>query len=372
MSKPMDDAVSVNSEQRFATPFVDTPVLAAKRVAFDSPTQVNLDALIEAVRSEASQSVDALVQRWREKASRYVRGESSASEFGRCETWSNCADELSALASRAAQGETPDDTHGPFCGCDCACGRGNGPAQGETPPQEPWREGREAGLRDALEAVTGEHLEEPQDEVDAAYDRAIIDARQAIGRLFHAAPAEPPARAAAPQEISRRVMHARKQGAADGFQQGWRAALSRIKQGDVVADLLALIPHGPRLPIGVTDAISACTARIYPDVDYERYLDEIVGSTVGVIEELNDEHAAACIRQLTEALHALRRSRDELRADAVRVALEIRESNAPQESPTPAAKGTEDCEPRPWNSRICERGTGGCMVRHTPAAGAQE
>ncbi|MPZ20154.1 MAG: hypothetical protein GEV06_19885 [Luteitalea sp.] len=33
-------------------PFVDTPVLAAKRRAFDAPTQANLDALIAAVRSE--------------------------------------------------------------------------------------------------------------------------------------------------------------------------------------------------------------------------------------------------------------------------------------------------------------------------------
>lgn len=32
---------------------VDTPVLAAKRRAFDNPTQENLDALIAAVRAEA-------------------------------------------------------------------------------------------------------------------------------------------------------------------------------------------------------------------------------------------------------------------------------------------------------------------------------
>jgi hypothetical protein len=35
-----------------APPFVDTPVLQAKRRAFDDPTQVNLDALIAAVRAE--------------------------------------------------------------------------------------------------------------------------------------------------------------------------------------------------------------------------------------------------------------------------------------------------------------------------------
>jgi hypothetical protein len=49
---------------------------------------------------------------------------------------------------------------------------------------------RARALNDALEAVTAEHLTDPQNEEDEAYDRAIVDARQAIGRLFH--PAAPP------------------------------------------------------------------------------------------------------------------------------------------------------------------------------------
>jgi hypothetical protein len=43
--------------------------------------------------------------------------------------------------------------------------------------------------------------------------------------------------------------HAKKQGAADGFQQGWHAALDRVVRGDRIADLRALIPHGPALPV---------------------------------------------------------------------------------------------------------------------------
>lgn len=38
-----------------------------------------------------------LITKWRERASQYVRGQSSASEFGRCEALSNCADELEVV-----------------------------------------------------------------------------------------------------------------------------------------------------------------------------------------------------------------------------------------------------------------------------------
>ncbi len=49
------DAVAQARED--AQPFVDTPVLAAKRKAFDAPTQENLDALIAAVRAECAAKV---------------------------------------------------------------------------------------------------------------------------------------------------------------------------------------------------------------------------------------------------------------------------------------------------------------------------
>jgi len=39
-----------------------------------------------------------------------------------------------------------------------------------------------------------------------------------------------------------RVAHARKQGAADGFQNGWHAALTRISEGDSVETLRELVP----------------------------------------------------------------------------------------------------------------------------------
>ena len=39
------------------------------------------------------------------------------------------------------------------------------------------------------------------------------------------------------------VSHARKQGAADGFQQGWHAALHRVREGDKIHDLAELVPQ---------------------------------------------------------------------------------------------------------------------------------
>lgn len=54
-------------------------------------------------------------------------------------------------------------------------------------PSQP-SEIRAAALQEALEAVTAEHLEEPQDECDEAYETAIKHAREAIGRLFHKQP----------------------------------------------------------------------------------------------------------------------------------------------------------------------------------------
>ena len=45
------------------------------------------------------------------------------------------------------------------------------------------------------------------------------------------------------QRESLEVAHARKQGAADGFQQGWHAALQRVHEGDIhVNDLVKLVP----------------------------------------------------------------------------------------------------------------------------------
>lgn len=39
-----------------------------------------------------------------------------------------------------------------------------------------------------------------------------------------------------------RIAHARKQGEANGFQQGWHAALQRMRDGDKIHDLLELVP----------------------------------------------------------------------------------------------------------------------------------
>jgi hypothetical protein len=70
-------------------------------------------------------------------------------------------------------------------------------------------------------------------------------------------------------------------------------------------------------------ALSASEARIYPDVNFERYLDDISATLVELVSDLSDggdEHAAAAVRQATEAIGHLRRTRDELRLDLERIA----------------------------------------------------
>jgi len=39
-----------------------------------------------------------------------------------------------------------------------------------------------------------------------------------------------------------RLPHARQQGAADGFQQGWHGALARVRAGDSLDELATLVP----------------------------------------------------------------------------------------------------------------------------------
>lgn len=51
-----------------------------------------------------------------------------------------------------------------------------------------------------------------------------------------------------PSSEALRIAHARKQGAADGFQHGWHAALARLRAGDSLDELTALVPRpGPTL-----------------------------------------------------------------------------------------------------------------------------
>jgi len=71
-------------------------------------------------------------------------------------------------------------------------------------------------------------------------------------------------------------------------------------------------------------AIGGSTVRLYADANYEKYLDDITGTAVDACNDAadaNDGHMAALLRQMTEAVGALRRSRDELRRDMNRVAL---------------------------------------------------
>jgi hypothetical protein len=104
-----------------------------------------------------------------------------------------------------------------------------------------------------------------------------------------------------------------------------QAALRHAQEG-VARFAAALSPRGKDALAGIIAAVDDCTARLYPHDEFETYLDSIVGSTVTLFDDIHDEHAAACIRQLTEAVHHLRRTRDELRSDLVRVALAIREA----------------------------------------------
>ena len=85
----------------------------------------------------------------------------------------------------------------------------------------------------------------------------------------------------------------------------------------------------------VADALHASEARIYPDVAFEQYLDDTIGSLVDVVEDRannGDEHGAAAIRQAVEAIGHLRRTRDELRRDMEHLGLAAL-STRPQEQP---------------------------------------
>lgn len=79
----------------------------------------------------------------------------------------------------------------------------------------------------------------------------------------------------------------------------------------------------PTLPKALKDAIKASNARIYPDATYEKYLDDLSASMAESVGELGDSNEvdSATMRQAFEAIGQLRRTRDELRADMVRIAL---------------------------------------------------
>lgn len=59
------------------------------------------------------------------------------------------------------------------------------------------------------------------------------------------------------------VIHARKQGAADGFQEGWHGALERVCEGDSAAALAELVPEysSPKRIAELQIALAASEAR---------------------------------------------------------------------------------------------------------------
>lgn len=61
-----------------------------------------------------------------------------------------------------------------------------------------------------------------------------------------------------PRAESIRVMHARAQGGANGFQTGWQAALSRVMDGDAASELVALVPTPPTDLVNGYDAAFWC------------------------------------------------------------------------------------------------------------------
>lgn len=88
-------------------------------------------------------------------------------------------------------------------------------------------------------------------------------------------------------------------------------------------------------------ALGGSTVRLYPDANFETYLDDITGSAVDAVNDAadgGDEHLSALLRQMTEAVGHLRRSRDELRRDMNRVALASIEDEESSPSPAPAQK----------------------------------
>lgn len=95
-----------------------------------------------------------------------------------------------------------------------------------------------------LPAATTQELEKL---VQLYYDRAtahdspracfLIDAMSDLAKAAYRQGAREQ-----PENCEIRVQHARKQGAADGFQEGWHAVLTRIREGDSLTELTALVP----------------------------------------------------------------------------------------------------------------------------------
>ncbi len=84
--------------------------------------------------------------------------------------------------------------------------------------------------------------DDTDDKINAALARRFGTPSSSLPSSQGVHPAVSPA---AQSEETLRVMHAKKQGAADGFQAGWHAALARIKMGDGANELGALCPEFP-------------------------------------------------------------------------------------------------------------------------------
>lgn len=76
-----------------------------------------------------------------------------------------------------------------------------------------------------------------------------------------------------------------------------------------------------RIRAALVDAAS----RVPTDYAYEKYLDEMTHVCVEAVAVLADqhEHLSAAVRQMTEALAHVRRVRDDLRSDVIRISLAL-------------------------------------------------
>lgn len=179
----------------------------------------------------------------------------------------------------------------------------------------PLRRRRRARRRVAGDAMSGT----PLTPLEQAYTESRIEVEQLRAALVEAQQEIERLRAAGP------AAHARNQSEADGFQDGWHAALKRVSDGDDMSDLTALVPTVEPFRNqfrNMKAALHGSEARLYPDATYEKYLDELSTSLADMVADAEpDSLDDAALRQAADAISHLRRTRDELRSDLNKIAL---------------------------------------------------
>lgn len=92
-------------------PFRDTPVLSAQRRAFDSPTQANLDALVEAVQAQERAQRDALTAALRDVVEEMRSDQFRTMDMSGKSASIRWADKLAVLLKEIGTAPQPKEAH---------------------------------------------------------------------------------------------------------------------------------------------------------------------------------------------------------------------------------------------------------------------